>query len=85
MLTKMIWINLQKAFDTINHKRNTELFRCYLSKQIFLVDVKSNVSDFRKTFCGVRQGSILGTRLLSIYVNDMVKAVKLTLLLYEDD
>ena len=98
LLAGMILINLQKAFDTIDHeillhklkairfsKVTLHWFRSYLSERIFLVNIESKLSDFGKISCGVPQGSILGPLLFLIYVNDMPQAVESTLLLYADD
>ena len=81
LLTGMILINLQNAFDTIDHeillqkrkaikfsKRTLKWFRSYLSEQKFLVNIESKLSDFGKIFCGIPQGSILGFLLFLIYV-----------------
>ena len=94
----MILIDLQKAFDTIYHKilhqklkairfskRTLQWFRSYISEWIFLANIESKLSDFRKLSCGVPQGSILGPLLFLIYLNDMPQAVKATLPLYADD
>ena len=94
----MILIDLQKAFDTIDReillqklkavrfsKGTLKWFRSYLSERIFLVNIESKLSDFGKISCGVPKGSILGLLLFLIYVNDIPRAVKLTVLLYADD
>ena len=60
-------------------------FKSYLSKKIFLVNIKNKLSNFGKISCWVPQGSILGPLLFLIYVNDMPQAVTSTLLLYADD
>ena len=60
-------------------------FKSYLSERIFLVNIGNKLSDFGKISCGVPQGSILGSLLFLIYVNDMPQAVTSTLLLFADD
>ena len=94
----MMLVDLQKAFDTINHKvllqkpkairfseQSIQWFRSYLRDRIFLVETENKLSDFGKISCGVPQGSIVGPLLFLIYVNNMPQAVKSNLLLYADD
>ena len=94
----MILIDLQKAFDTINHAVLLEKLRCihfsesviawfrsYLSNRSFRVIVNNKLSNSGNLRCGVPQGSILGPLLFLLYVNDMKQAVDCTLLLYADD
>ena len=94
----MILIDLQKAFDTIDHEillqklkaikfseSTIKWFKSYLSERIVLVNIENKLSDFGKISCGVSQGSILGPLLFLIYVNDMPQAVTSILLLYADD
>ena len=98
MLTGMILIDLQKAFDTIDHdiliKKMNYLgfsittiawFRSYLEDRKFLVNVGYTYSKLGELSCGVPQGSILGPLLFLLYVNDMPQAVSSDLLLYADD
>ena len=99
LLTGMISIDLQKAFDTIDHEillskmpllgfsNNTiECFRSYLSNRTFHVSLSSYMSSAGKIICSVRQGSILGPLLFLLYINDMPpQAVKTGLFLYADD
>ena len=98
MMTGMILIDLQKAFDTIDHdvllqklyaigfsKHTVNWFKSYLSNRYFLVNLENNFSQPASVSCGVPQGSIFGPLLFLIYVNDMSQAVKCHLSLYADD
>ena len=94
----MILIDLQKAFDTINHeillgklhaigfsKKTLAWFKSYLSDRAFKVNMKNHFSDLSKINCDAPQGSILGPLLFLLYVNDILEAVHSDLLLYGDD
>ena len=93
----MIAIDLQKAFDKIDHEillskmpllgfsNNTiECFRSYLSNRTFHVSLNSYMSSAGEIICGVPQGSILGPLLFLLYINDMPQAVQTDLFLYAD-
>ena len=94
----MILIELQKAFDTINHDillkklsitvfpdDTVKWFQSYLSNCKFMVNLENSFSKVSSISCGVPQGSILGPLLFLIYANDMPMAVKCDLFLYADD
>ena len=98
LLTWMILIDLQKAFDTINHdillKKMASLgflnhsiiwFQLYLSGRKFWVNIKNKYSSIAKTECWVLQGSILWHLLHLLYINDMKQAVDCDLFVYADD
>ncbi|XP_057316760.1 uncharacterized protein LOC130657775 [Hydractinia symbiolongicarpus] len=99
LLSGMILIDLQKAFDTINHSILLEKlgtlgfsnevilwFRSYLANRTFCVSIDNLSSNPGKLECGVPQGSILGPLLFLLYVNDMPQAlVQCDLFLYADD
>ena len=89
LLTEMVLIHVQKAFDTIDHeiflqkrkairfsKETLQWFRSYLPDQIFLINFESKLSDFGKISCGIPQGFILGPLFFLIYASDMGQAVR---------
>ena len=94
LFTGMILIDLQKVLDTIDHNILLEKlkairfcddtanwFHSYLTDGAFLVSTENKYSSISKISCGVPQGSILGSLLFLIYVNDMKQAVSSDLLL----
>ena len=94
----MILIDIQKAFDMVNHnillkkmeligfaEDTTKCFKYYLSDRKFKVHIKNTFSEPGNLLCGVPQGSILGPLLFLLYINDMPQAVDCELLLYADD
>ena len=94
----MILIDLQKAFDPIDHEillqklkaiifseSIIEWFKSYVSERMFLINIENELSEFGKISCGEQEGSILGPLLFLIYINNMPQAVSSTLLLYVDD
>ena len=92
----MIMIDLQKAFDCVDHSllirklgamgvRSTYWFRSYLSDRSQCTQVDGVDSGFLDVNCGVPQGSILGPLLFLCYINDMAAALKCKLSLYADD
>ena len=77
LYTGMIMLDLQKAFDTVDHEIlcqklsvmgvvSVEWFHSYLSDRTQMVNVNNTSSDFPKITCGVPQGSILGPLLSSV-------------------
>ena len=94
-----IFVDLSKAFDTLNHNillqklisygirgSVNDWFRSYLEDReqfVLLNDVSSNK---RKITTGVPQGSILGPLLFLVYINDICKSSDLLrFILYADD
>ena len=84
-----IFVDLQKAFDTVDHKILlhkleyygiqgicNDWFKSYLSDQNQFVSVNDYNSDLMPVDCGVTQGSVLGPFLFLIYINDLHKIIQ---------
>ena len=94
-----LFIDLSKAFDTLDHTilidklefygiRGIALnwFKSYLKNRSQYVDYNGTQSTLLKIRTGVPQGSILGPLLFLIYINDIINASKyLHLILFADD
>jgi len=94
-----IFVDLSKAFDTINHNilfaklehygfRGLVLkwFVDYLTNRKQYVIFNHGTSSLLDIVCGVPQGSILGPLLFIIYVNDIINCSEtLSFILFADD
>ena len=88
-LNSAVFLDIRKAFDTVNHDillqklecygiRGNALifFQSYLENRIQTCNVTGQVSSFKQIFYGVPQGSILGPLFFIIYTNDLPSCVK---------
>ena len=94
-----LFLDLSKAFDTLDHKIllaklrkygirgvTLQLFKSYLSNRKQFVCIDDNVSEYKNIRCGVPQGSILGPILFLLYINDLPNVSKvLKCILFADD
>ncbi len=98
LFTGVVLLDLQKAFDTVDHSILISKLRAigadnivikwfssYLCDRKQFVDIHGTYSSEEEISCGVPQGSILGPLLFTMYVNDMSSAVTCDLCLYADD
>lgn len=94
-----IFLDLSKAFDTLDHEIliqklkhygitgiSLDLMRSYISGRQQFVEIENTKSDTLTLTTGVPQGSILGPLLFLIYINDIACASKLfKFIIYADD
>lgn len=94
-----IFIDLKKAFDTVDHnillsKLNhygfrgiiNNWFKSYLSNRTQTTKIENHVSVKLPNECGVPQGSVLGPLLFLIYINDIQQSShEFQFYLYADD
>ena len=94
-----VFIDLKKAFDTVNHDilllklehygiRDMALlwFKSYLTDRKQYVSLNGSDSDIINITCGVPQGSVLGPILFLLYINDLPNiSGKLIFFLFADD
>ena len=94
-----VFIDLRKAFDTVNHEillvklehygiRGNMLnwFQSYLSNRKQYVSFNGHSTELLEINCGVPQASVLGPLLFLIYINDLPNISKVpNFFLFADD
>ena len=94
-----IYLDLSKAFDTLDHKillhkleyyglkdNTLHLLKSYLDTRCQYIEYNNCQSKFLTINCGVPQGSILGPLLFIIYMNDLHLATNICHpIIYADD
>ena len=93
-----IYLDFEKAFDTVPHHRLLGKLQSYgihggvlkwvadyLSGRTQVVSVNGTESDVGSVLSGVPQGTVLGPLLFVIYINDMLDPISSNGLLFADD
>ena len=93
-----IYMDYQKAFDTVPHRRLIEKLKAYgigpniiewiedfLSSRKQQVSVGGHSSKWHNVSSGIPQGSVLGPLLFIIFINDLPDVVDSTVYLFADD
>lgn len=88
-LNSVVYLDLAKAFDTVDHdilihklsiygicEMSLNWFRSFLSNRNQRCFVNGHLSEPETLKCGVPQGSILGPLLFLIYINDLPNCLK---------
>ena len=98
LITCSIFLDLRKAYDTINHTilikklekygikgLPLQLLASYLTDRQQYTIVNQYKSKSRDVICGIPQGSTLDPFLFNIYINDLPLASNSTIHLFADD
>ena len=93
-----IYLDFQKAFDSVSHKLLIHKLKSYCISDSILqwltsfinnrqqaVQISGTISTWIKVTSGVPQGSILGPLMFLLFVNDIPKIVSSNIMLFADD
>ena len=96
--TCAVFLDLKKAFDTVNHQillaklekygireLPLQLLKSYLNNRLQFTVVNNTKSKFNHVTCGVPQGFTLGPLLFLLYINDMPLVSNFNTKLFADD
>ena len=98
LFTGVVMVDLRKAFDLVNHElllkklelyglylNKLNLFNSYLNGRYQKVCIYGKLSEPLKIHSGVPQGSILGSALFLLFINDLPLGLKNNIGLFADD
>ena len=92
-----LFINIEKAFDKINHEsllqtirkqfpeQVYELIKSYLSSRTFVIKIKDIHSQVKDIKAGILQGSVLGPILYTLCTANITTTTNSTVLIFADD
>ena len=96
--TDVIYLDYQKAFDTVPHRRLMKKVQAYgftenieewlsdfLIGRSQIVNIKGEHSEAKNIKSGIPQGSVLGPFLFVLFVNDLPEIIRSMLFLFADD